>query len=35
MASTDAPDEAMEFIAFLTTEGQRLRAETPVTCPSI
>ena len=27
MASTDAPDAAMDFIAYLTTEGQRLRAE--------
>jgi ABC-type glycerol-3-phosphate transport system substrate-binding protein len=27
MASSDNPDEALEFIAFLTTEGQRIRYE--------
>jgi multiple sugar transport system substrate-binding protein len=27
MASTDNPDEAMDFIAYLTTEGQRIRSE--------
>jgi multiple sugar transport system substrate-binding protein len=28
MASTDHPEEAQDFIAFLTTRGQELRAET-------
>ncbi len=28
MASSEHPDEAKEFIAFLTTEGQRIRYET-------
>lgn len=28
MARSDNPEEAMEFIAFLTTEGQRIRYET-------
>lgn len=28
MADSDNPDEAMEFIAYVTTEGQRIRYET-------
>jgi multiple sugar transport system substrate-binding protein len=28
MADSDNPDEALEFVAFLTTEGQRIRFET-------